>query len=151
MEETRAYVPASEIADEVYRLVASWPTLAQQTFGRQLVNSADSIGANRVEGDARRSDAESTRFFLYSRSSARETRHWIVRARVRAVLSNRDAEELSNRVTDCGKMISGIIDFRREAIANQRVREDRASYGVRDDDDYLVSSLPKRPNDRVTE
>jgi hypothetical protein len=45
-EKLRVYLLAEEIADLSWEVVVKWNQLAQNTVGRQLINSADSIGAN---------------------------------------------------------------------------------------------------------
>ena len=45
-ENLRIYRLAEEIADLAGEVVDEWTYLAQNTVGRQLINSADSIGAN---------------------------------------------------------------------------------------------------------
>ena len=42
----RVYKLAEEIADLAWEAVTKWDHLPQVTVGRQLINSADSIGAN---------------------------------------------------------------------------------------------------------
>ncbi|RYG22601.1 four helix bundle protein, partial [bacterium] len=53
IEDTDLYQRASSLSDAVYNSVSGWPSLAQRTFGVQLINSLDSVGANLVEGDGR--------------------------------------------------------------------------------------------------
>ena len=48
-ENLRVYMLAEEIADLVWEVVIKWNHLAQDTVGKQLINSADSIGANPVK------------------------------------------------------------------------------------------------------
>jgi len=45
-ENLRVYQLAEDIADLVWETVIKWHRLAQDTIGKQLINSADSIGAN---------------------------------------------------------------------------------------------------------
>ena len=44
-ENLRVYVLAEEMGDLVWETVIKWDRLAQDTIGKQLINSADSIGA----------------------------------------------------------------------------------------------------------
>jgi len=48
-EKLRVYHLAEEISDLSWDTVNKWGWLAKQTIGRQLINSADSIGANIAE------------------------------------------------------------------------------------------------------
>ena len=45
-ENLRVYNLAEEIADQVWEVVLRWDHFAKDTVGKQLVRSADSIGAN---------------------------------------------------------------------------------------------------------
>ena len=45
-ENLRIYLLAEEIADHIWEIVFKWAYFAKDTIGKQLVNSADSIGAN---------------------------------------------------------------------------------------------------------
>ena len=45
-ENLRVYELAEEIADLTWDVVIKWNRLSQDTVGKQLINSADSIGAN---------------------------------------------------------------------------------------------------------
>jgi four helix bundle protein len=52
-EELRVYQMAEELADAVWSMVAEWETFAKETLGKQIVRSADSVGANISEGFGR--------------------------------------------------------------------------------------------------
>jgi len=45
-ENLRVYQLVEEITDLVWEVVLKWDSFPQSTIGKQLVNSADSIGAN---------------------------------------------------------------------------------------------------------
>ena len=45
-ENLRVYQSAEEITDRVWEAVLKWDNFPQSTIGKQLVDSADSIGAN---------------------------------------------------------------------------------------------------------
>ncbi len=45
-ENLRVYLLSEEIADLTWEIVVKWSRLAQNTVGRQLINAADSIGAD---------------------------------------------------------------------------------------------------------
>ncbi len=47
-----------ELIDEIWEDVMTWPYFARDTVGKQLVEAADSSGANLVEGDGRYSYLE---------------------------------------------------------------------------------------------
>jgi four helix bundle protein len=61
--------------------------IAKDTIGRQLVRSADSIGANIAEGEGRGSYQDNRRFIRVARGSLQETQHWLRRAYTRNLLA----------------------------------------------------------------
>jgi four helix bundle protein len=80
-EKLAVYPLAESLADEVWNVVVGRNTdvLARDTVGKQLVRSADSIGANLAEGCGRRSFQDNRRFVNIARGSLYETKHWLRR------------------------------------------------------------------------
>jgi four helix bundle protein len=68
-ENLRVYSLAEQIGDLVWGVVKSWDRFSQETLGKQLANSADSIGANIAEGTGRGSFADNRRFARIARGS----------------------------------------------------------------------------------
>lgn len=81
------YKLAEKLADQVWDLVMSWDGFAKDTVGKQLVRSADSIGANIAEGAGRGSYQDNRRFIHIARGSLNETKHWLRRAFKRNLLN----------------------------------------------------------------
>ncbi len=79
-EKLRVYELAELLADEIWRIVRKWDTFARDTVGKQIVRSADSIGANIAEGTGRGTYQDNRRFVRTARGSLYETRHWLRRA-----------------------------------------------------------------------
>ncbi|MGO9470579.1 MAG: four helix bundle protein [Isosphaeraceae bacterium] len=88
-ETLEVYRLSEEVADEVWGIVVAWLPLARDTIGKQLIRSADSIGANIAEGAGRGSFPDNRRFIRYARGSLNETRHFLRRA-FRRNLMNKD-------------------------------------------------------------
>jgi four helix bundle protein len=86
-ENLQVYQLAEKLADEIWKIVITWDTLAKNTVGTQIIRSADSIGANLAEGSGRGSNLDYKRFVKISRGSLYETRHWLRRAFKRDLLS----------------------------------------------------------------
>ena len=61
------------LADEIWRVVVGWNNLARDTLGKQLIRSADSIGANIAEGEGRGTHLDNKRFVRIARGSLQET------------------------------------------------------------------------------
>jgi four helix bundle protein len=93
-ENLQVYQLAEKLADEVWKIVTTWDTLAKNTVGTQIIRSADSIGANLAEGSGRGSNQDYRRFIKISRGSLYETRHWLRRAFKRDLLSKEQINAL---------------------------------------------------------
>jgi four helix bundle protein len=97
-ENLRVYRAAEDLADEIYDIVSNWRTLAQDTVGKQLVRSADSIGANIAEGSGRGTNKEYRQFLRVARGSLYETKHWLRRAYRRKLLTSEQTGSLKPMV-----------------------------------------------------
>ena len=86
-ETLQVYQLAEKLADELWNVVRGWPILARDTVGKQMVRSADSIGANIAEGTGRGSFQDNRRFVRMARGSLSETKHWLRRAYQRQLLT----------------------------------------------------------------
>jgi len=76
----RVYQLSEKLADEIWHIVEDWDYFAKDTLGKQIVRSADSIGANIAEGSGRYNYKDNKRFIRIARGSLNETRHWLRRA-----------------------------------------------------------------------
>ena len=85
---------SEDVADRIWDVVIHWPALAKDTVGKQMVRSADSIGANIAEGDGRGTYQENRRYVSVARGSLNETTHWLRRAFRRWLLSEDQVAEL---------------------------------------------------------
>jgi len=52
-ENLRVYQLSEELADQIWKIVGKWDNFSKDTVGKQMVRSADSIGANLAEGEGR--------------------------------------------------------------------------------------------------
>jgi four helix bundle protein len=86
-EKLEFYQLSEKLADRIWDIVLSWNHLAQDTVGKQIVRSADSIGANIAGGSGRGSDKDYSRFLKIGRGSLYETKHWLRRAFKRKLLT----------------------------------------------------------------
>jgi four helix bundle protein len=85
-EKLAVYQLAEKLSDEVWAIVGGWDHFSKDTVGKQLVRSADSIGANIAEGTGRGSFQDNRRFVRNARGSLNETRHWLRRAHRRNLM-----------------------------------------------------------------
>ncbi len=93
-EDLRVYKLAEQLADEVWSIVRGWDHFAKQTVGLQIVDAADSIGANIAEGAGRGSYQDNRRFVRIARGSLNETKHWLRRAYCRKLLTPNQVQKL---------------------------------------------------------
>ena len=108
-ENLRVYQLAEELADLAWSVVTQWNRLPQYTFGRQLVNAADSIGANIAEGTGRGSFADNRRFAKIARGSLFEVKHWLRRAYKRELLNDTEVASFHELVEELTPKLSAYI------------------------------------------
>jgi four helix bundle protein len=109
-ESLRVYKLAEDIADHIWEIVSKWDYFAKDTIGKQLVNSADSVGANIAEGYGRGSHADNRRFAKISRGSLFEVKHWLRRAYKRNLLSEEEISSLQKIVKELTPKLSAYIN-----------------------------------------
>ena len=94
-ENLEIYQLSEKLADEIWQIVLGWNGLAQDTVGKQIIRSADSISANIAEGSGRGSNQDYKRFLKISRGSPYETRHWLRRAFKRKLLMDEQIKSIT--------------------------------------------------------
>lgn len=99
-EELDVYRLSEDLADRIWDMVLTWSRFAQDTVGKQIVRSADSIGANIAEGSGRGTHRDNRRFVRDARASLYETKHWLRRAFRRKLLSQAHVVELKPMVEE---------------------------------------------------
>src|SRR4051812_16261764 len=108
-EELRVYQQAENLADQVWDIVLAWQALAKDTVGKQMIRSADSIGANIAEGHGRGSYVDNRRFVRIARGSLYETRHWLRRAYRRKLLEDTRIQPLKNLIDNLGPQLNSYL------------------------------------------
>lgn len=108
-ENLRVYHLAEEIADLAWEVVIKWSRLAQDTVGKQLINSAGSIGANIAEGTGRGSFADNRRFAKIARGSLFEVKHWLRRAYKRDLLTETEVASFQELIKELTPKLSAYI------------------------------------------
>jgi len=93
-ENLQVYQLAEKLADQIWNIIFHWEAFPKATIGKQLVRSADSIGANIAEGCGRYNFQDNRRFVRIARGSLNETRHWLRRAYKRNLLTNEEVNRL---------------------------------------------------------
>lgn len=86
-EKLQVYKLVEDLSDGIWDIVLKWDYLAKDTVGKQMIRSADSIGANIAEGTGRGTLEDNRRFIRMARGSLYETQHWLRRAYKRGLLT----------------------------------------------------------------
>ncbi len=110
LEGLRIFQLAEELADAVWVEVITWKPFAQATVGRQLVEAADSVGANISEGHGRYHYREEIMFDYYGRGSLKETRYWLRRARSRSIIVDAAYQRLIAKVDQLEPQLNAYIN-----------------------------------------
>jgi len=108
-ENLAVYQLAERLADDIWDIVAEWPTLARDTVGKQMIRAADSIGANISEGDGRGTYQENRRFCRIARGSLNETKHWLRRAYRRKLLTESQISKLKPIVDELAPRLNAYL------------------------------------------
>jgi four helix bundle protein len=103
------YKISEALADSIWEIALGWNHLAQDTVGKQIIRSADSIGANISEGSGRGTATDNRRFLRMARGSMYETRHWLRRAHRRKLLSESNISALSELVAELTPKLNAYI------------------------------------------
>lgn len=108
-EKLRVYRLSEDLADAIWTIVDSWPNFARDTVGKQVVRSADSIGANIAEGSGRSTFTDNKRFVYMARGSLNETIHWMRRAFKRRLLSEGQTGEIKCLIDQLSPMLNAYV------------------------------------------
>jgi four helix bundle protein len=105
---------------------------AFETIGRQLIRSADSIGANIAEGTGRGSFQDNRRFVRNARGSLYETRHWLRRAHARRLMSAEEIKTVKPVLDELGPRLNAYL---RSIGAVQQLKNDNGTLAPIDAND----------------
>lgn len=108
-EKLQVYQLSERLADEIWRVAGGWNRFAQDTIGKQIVRSADSVGANIAEGCGRGSFKDNKRFVRTARGSLNETQHWLRRAFVRNLLTPEQVASIKPLVDELAPKLNAYL------------------------------------------
>lgn len=97
---------ARELADRIVLLADRGAFRGDRALADQIVRSSRSVPANIAEGFGRFGPADFSRFLKIARGSALETQEYLHEARVRAMITALEADELD---TLCRRAIGSIV------------------------------------------
>jgi four helix bundle protein len=105
-ENLRVYKLSEDLADEIWNIVLRWDRFARDTIGKQIVRSADSVGANIAEGTGRHDYQDNRRFVKIARGSLNETQHFLRRAFRRKLLTSADVKKIKPLVDNLAPQLN---------------------------------------------
>ncbi len=108
-ENLEIYQLSEKLSDEIWSIALKWNRIAQDTIGKQVIRSTDSIGANIAEGSGRGTDKDYLRFLKISRGSLYEIRHWLRRAHERKLLKPDQVDKLSELISELTPKLNAYI------------------------------------------
>src|ERR1035438_841246 len=106
--ELKVWQKAHELTLAVYRVTTPFPREELYGLTSQLRRASASIAANLAEGCGRSGDAEFARYCSIAMGSASETEYHLLLARDLKMITSTDYENLSRRVTELKRMLSGL-------------------------------------------
>jgi four helix bundle protein len=119
-ENLRVYQLSEQIADKIWEIATGWDGFNRDTIGKQIVRSADSIGANIAEGTGRFGFQDNTRFGYIARGSLHETKHWLRRAYKRKLLSSSEVKSLKPLLDELSPKLNAYI----KSVKNSKREKD---------------------------
>ena len=108
-EDLRVYQLAEDLGDAIWDVVGEWDNLSRDTVGKQIVRSADSIGANIAEGSGRGTYQDNRRFVRMARGSLYETRHWLRRAYRRKLLNETQTNTIKELLDELAPRLNAYL------------------------------------------
>lgn len=109
-EKLEVYNLAEKLSDKIWSISVNWDNFNRDTLGKQVVRSADSVGANIAEGSGRYSIVDNRRFVYMARASLYETKHWLRRAYSRGLLKCDEIEELRRTIDELSPRLNAYIN-----------------------------------------
>ena len=120
--ELRVYQLAEALANQLWVIVVKWDYFAKDTVGKQIIRSADSIGANIAEGNGRYNYKDNQRFIKIARGSLYETRHWLRLAYHRKLLTEEEINQIKPLIEELSPKLNAYLNSmkKHEQITNNK-------------------------------
>jgi four helix bundle protein len=109
-QDLQVYQLSEKLADDIWKIVEGWNFFAKDTIGKQIVRSADSIGANIAEGLGRGSFQENRRFIKIARGSLNETQHWLRLAHIRNLLTTEQINTIKTIINELAPKLNSYLN-----------------------------------------
>ena len=131
-EDLRILQTAETIADAVWNQVVDWQPFARDAMGKQLIQAADSIGANIAEAFGRYHYGEKLNFLYYARGSLFETKYWINRAVARTLIDDKELRDCIAQLADLARQLNALASATRQQRAGQPAGQQTSSKSIRE-------------------
>jgi four helix bundle protein len=109
-ENLRVYQLSEQLSDAIWEIASRWDGFDRDIVGKQIVRSADSVGANIAEGAGRYGTQDNKRFGYFARGSLNETKHWLRRAYKRNLLTADEIEKLKPVIDELAPKLNAYIN-----------------------------------------
>jgi four helix bundle protein len=117
-ENLEVYQLAEKLANEIWNMVEKWDSFAKDSIGKQIVRSADSIGANIAEGNGRYNSKDNERFIKIARGSLYETIHWLRVVSYRKLITNTQIERIKPIIDELSPKLNAYFQYFRKQKNN---------------------------------
>ncbi|MEQ8998580.1 MAG: four helix bundle protein [Coleofasciculus sp. B1-GNL1-01] len=125
-QDLQVYQLAERLANEIWTIVNDWNGFTRDTVGKQIVRSADSIGANIAEGVGRGSFQDNRRFIRIARGSLNETQHWLRQAYIRHLLTDEQVDTLKSIIDELAPKLNAYLkSIGDHPSSNQQMTNDK--------------------------
>jgi four helix bundle protein len=116
------YSIAMEQGEKIWTIVMGWDYFSKDTFGKQIVKTADSIAANISEGMNRFHFRETRQFLYISRGSLAETKTWLQKALFRNLIQQEQFDAMNQQFDSLGvKIYNFIRTINRNILSDNRM------------------------------
>jgi four helix bundle protein len=115
-EDLKVYQLSEKLANELWGIVSGWDDFVKNSLGQQIVNSADSIGANLAQGNGRYNLRDNRRFVRIARGSLNETRHWLRLAYKRNLFTQKEIDILKPIVDELSPRLNAYLNYFNDRI-----------------------------------
>lgn len=106
-----AYRKSFNLSNNLWEIVLKWDRIAQDTVGKQMIRSMDSISANIAEGFGRYHKKDKEKFYYNARGSTYESLDWLQKAKLRNLVSTDIYNKIFATLSELPKEINSLIRY----------------------------------------
>ena len=108
-ENLRVFQLSEKLANDIWDIVISWNHLATDTVGKQIIRSADSIGANIAEANGAISKADFSAKISIAYKECLETKFWLNLLKDTNYISSKEFNSIYPDADEISKMLFSIL------------------------------------------